>query len=104
MPLPDACDLELSPGDFCNQPVTHIALSATAPEMWLGREDANACLAGFCSPEHANAEPRPTLAAAKHAHATVADMCDEQPVLDAWQRAIVAYPAPVELHENAPAN
>lgn len=101
MALPDACDLELTPGGFCNQPVTHIALSATAPEMWLGRPGANACLAGFCSAEHARAEPRPTLTAAKHAHATVAGMCDERDVLDAWQRAVAAYPDPIELRTNA---
>lgn len=97
MALPGSCDLELTPGHYCGaQPVTHLALSADAPEMWLDRDSANACLAGFCSREHADAEPRPTLAAAKHSSATVAGMCDEEDVLDAWGRAIAAYPQPIK--------
>jgi hypothetical protein len=30
-------------------------------------------------------------------HATIAEMTDEKPVLSGWERAIAAYPEPVEL-------
>jgi hypothetical protein len=97
MPLSHNCDLKLAPGSYCNQPATWLALSGDAPEMWPDHDNGNACLASFCSREHALAEPKPNLAAAKRMHATIAEMTDEKPVLSGWERAIAAYPEPVEL-------
>jgi hypothetical protein len=97
MPMPDWCDLELAPGRHCNEPVALVALSTAAPELWSDHDGGNACLAGFCSRDHAMAEARPSLAAAQRTRATVASMCDEPDVLDAWQRAVDAYPEPVPL-------
>lgn len=95
MPLGNACDLEVAPGTYCNKPVTWLALSGDAPEMWADHPNGTASLAAFCCYVHAKAEPRPNLAAAKRQYAQIAEMTDEKPVLDGWKRAIDAYPKPV---------
>lgn len=95
MPLGNACDLEVTPGHYCDKPVTWLALSCNAPEMWSDHPNGTASLAAFCSYVHAKAEPRPNLAAAKRVHATIAEMTDETTVLDGWERVIDAYPKPV---------
>jgi hypothetical protein len=95
MPLGNACDLEVTPGIYCNKPVTWLALSGDAPEMWADHPNGTASLAAFCSYTHAKAEPRPNLAAAKRQYAQIAEMTNEKPVIDGWERAIAAYPRPV---------
>lgn len=94
MQLGNHCDYEIGPDRFCDKPVTWLALSGDAPEMWADEGEGNASLASFCSYFHAKAEPRPNLAAAKRAFATVAEMANPG-VVDAWQRAIDAFPRPI---------
>lgn len=102
--LPSSCDLELTPGQFCNrEPVTHLALGTATPEMWGEPAPAgtDACLAGFCSAAHAAAEPSPTLAAAKATSAHVGNLTDDREILDAWRRLTDSYPEPIELRDLA---
>lgn len=98
MPLSTRCDLETSPGRYCDKPAGWLALSADTPVMWADRDGGNASLGSFCTREHALAEPRPTLEAARRSHATVVGMCDEESVLDGWKWALAAYPNPIEMH------
>lgn len=97
MPLSDNCDREISPGRYCDKPATWIALSSNAPDMWDDHDNGNASLASFCSYVHALAEHRPSLAAAKRMHATIAEMTSETTVLSAWERALAAYPKPIPV-------
>lgn len=97
MQLSNHCDYEIEPGCFCNQPAAWLALSGDAPEMWLDRDGGNASLASFCTREHALAEPRPNLAAAKRTHTTVTENGADTAVLSAWERALASYPEPVAM-------
>jgi hypothetical protein len=57
------CDWQWPDGRYCNMTVHFYALASSSPQG--GRTDVEASLAGYCSREHANSMPRPTLAAAQ---------------------------------------
>jgi hypothetical protein len=57
------CDWQWPDGRYCNMTVHFYALCAEPPQR--GHADVEASLAGYCSLEHANGAPRPTLAAAQ---------------------------------------
>ena len=65
------CDWQWPDGRYCNMTVHFYALAAGPPQG--GRTDIEASLAGYCSLEHANAAPRPTLAAAQQLYAEIAE-------------------------------
>jgi hypothetical protein len=80
----------------CNKPVAYYALSACGPDLW--NDTAAASLGGFCSFEHAQAEPRPTLRQARRVYRNVVDMTHPRdPVRTLWKRLIAAYPDPVPV-------
>ena len=96
--LPMSCDLGYPDAEPCNKPVVFYALSAHGPDLW--NDTARASLGGYCSREHAELEPRPTVAAARRTYRNVADMTDRRdPVRALWKQLIAAYPDPVPARE-----
>ena len=79
------------------------ALAASSPQG--GHTEVEASLAGYCSPEHANATPRPTLAAAQQLYeqivegaACVCGHCTADSFgTKAIHKLIDAYPAPIAV-------
>jgi hypothetical protein len=85
-------------GQPCGRPVQFYALSRHAPDLFTWRDNDGASIAGFCCFEHADAEPRPTFAAARlrldrALRVELQDACGD--VKQAWQRLIDAYPDPI---------
>jgi hypothetical protein len=97
------CDWQWPDGRYCNMTVHFYALAASSPQV--GRTDAKASLAGYCSLEHANATPRPTLAAAQHLYeeivegaACVCGHCTADSFgAEAIHKLIDAYPDPIAV-------
>jgi len=63
------CDWQDPDGNYCNELVRYFGLDATSPQD--DPAGVQASLAGFCSLEHANDAPRPTLDAAKQLYANI---------------------------------
>jgi len=97
------CDWQWPDGRYCNMTVHFYALAASSPEV--GRTDVEASLAGYCSLEHANAAPRPTLAAAQRLYAEIvagaACVCGQCTAdsfgVKAIHKLIDAYPDPIAV-------
>jgi hypothetical protein len=68
---PVECDWQCPDGRYCNMTAHFYALAAGSPQG--GRTDVEASLAGYCSPEHANATPRPPLAAAQRLYEEIVE-------------------------------
>ena len=69
-----------------------------------GRTDVEASLAGYCSLEHANASPRPTLVAARQLYGEMAEgvecfcgHCDAEFNAKLLRKLIDAYPDPITV-------
>jgi len=97
------CDWQWPDGRYCNMTVHFYALAAGSPQG--GRTDVKASLAGYCSLQHANAAPRPTLAAAQQLYAQIAEgvacVCG-QCTADSFGAAAIyklidAYPDPIAV-------
>jgi hypothetical protein len=97
------CDWQWPDGRYCNMTVHFYALAASAPQG--GHTDVEASLAGYCSLQHANAEPRPTLAAAQQLYAEIVEgaacVCG-QCTADSFGAAAIyklidAYPDPIAV-------
>ena len=92
--LPRSCDFGYPKNKPCNKPVQVYALSASGPDLW--NDTAAASLGGYCSIEHAELEPRPTVAQARRTYRAVADLTGRSdPVRTLWRRLLDAYPDPV---------
>ena len=65
------CDWQWPDGRYCNMTVHFYALAANSPQD--GHTDVEASLAGYCSLQHANAAPAPTLAAAQQLYEEIAE-------------------------------
>jgi hypothetical protein len=65
------CDWQWPDGRYCDMTVHFYALAASSPQT--GHTDVEASLAGYCSLEHANATPRPTLAAAQRLYEEIVE-------------------------------
>jgi hypothetical protein len=97
------CDWQWPDGRYCNMTVHFYALAASSPHG--GRTDVEASLAGYCCPEHANATPRPTLAAAQQLYeeivesaACVCRHCSADSFgVKAIHKLIDAYPHPIAV-------
>lgn len=92
------CCLGYPDAEPCCKPVRYYALSAESPDLW--NESAGASLGGYCCLEHANAELRPTYAAAEGVCRTVAENVghyDDDGVLPAWQRLLEVFPEPIPV-------
>ena len=97
------CDWQWPDGRYCNMTVHFYALAASSPQG--GRTDVEASLAGYCSLEHANATPRPTLAAAQQLYeeivegaACVCGHCTADSFgAKAIHKLIDAYPDPIAV-------
>ena len=97
------CDWQWPDGRYCNMTVHFYALAASSPQG--GRTDVEASLAGYCSLEHANAAPRPTLTAAQQLYeevvegaACVCGQCTADSFgVKAIHRLIDAYPDPIAV-------
>ena len=97
------CDWQWSDGRYCNMTVHFYALAASSPQG--GHTEVEASLAGYCSPEHANATPRPTLAAAQQLYeqivegaACVCGQCTADSFgVKAIHQLIDAYPDPIAV-------
>ncbi len=94
------CCLGYPNAEPCLKPVRFYALSASSPDLW--NDSAGASLGGFCSLEHANAEPRPSLDSAKRVYGMVTEgmgcncgHCELGCIDEVWRRLIDAYPDPV---------
>lgn len=96
MSLPTVCDHEMAAGRYCDQPATVFALSATQPDAWASGA-SRACLAGFCSVEHAKSEEYPARddAWATYHEVLANGIPATDPLADAWRRALAAWPEPV---------
>ena len=97
------CDWQWPDGRYCNMTVHFYALAASSP--LVGRTDVEASLAGYCSLDHANATPRPTLAAAQQLYeeivegaACVCGQCTADSFgAEAIHKLIDAYPDPIAV-------
>ena len=97
------CDWQWPDGRYCNMTVHFYALAASSPQG--GHTEVEASLAGYCSPEHANATPRPTLAAAQQLYeqivegaACVCGHCTADSFgTKAIHKLIDAYPDPIAV-------
>ncbi len=101
--LTNECCLGYPDAQPCGKPVRYYALSACPPDLWNGRRPS-ASLGGFCSLEHANAEPRPTLSAAERIYQQVVQgdgcmcgHCGAGAAITAWRRLLDAFPNPVPV-------
>jgi hypothetical protein len=95
--LPTQCDLGYPATALCGWPVTYYALSAETPDMW---GSGTASLGGYCCLQHANTEPRPTLADARRVYELVLEerRCGwfvAPEVIATWQHLLDAYPNPI---------
>lgn len=99
--LPTRCDLGYPESKPCNEPVTFYAISAYAPDPPGWNDSAAASLGGYCSLEHAEAEPRPSLAQAERIYRSVVERAGlHDPVTVLWQQLIDAYPNPVPAQQD----
>jgi hypothetical protein len=97
------CDWQWPDGRYCNMTVHFYALAASSPQG--GRTDVEASLAGYCSLEHANATPRPTLGAAQQLYeeivegaACVCGHCTADSFgVKAIHKLVDAYPDPIAV-------
>jgi hypothetical protein len=91
--IPYNCDLWLADRRrYCDQgPARFIALSAAKPESW--EYDNGASLSTFCCREHVDAEPRPTLAAAKRFYG----QCGDDEFRGLIGALIECFPEPIEV-------
>ena len=91
------CDWQTPDGSYCNMTVHFYALY----EECNGR----ASLAGYCSLEHANASPRPTLAAAQQLRGEMVEglytceCCDADFNAKLLRKLIDAYPNPIAVDD-----
>jgi hypothetical protein len=97
------CDWQWPDGRYCNMTVHFYALAPSSPQV--GRTDLEASLAGYCSLDHANATPRPTLAAAQHLYEEIVEgtvcVCGHCTAdsfgAEAIHKLIDAYPDPIAV-------
>jgi hypothetical protein len=90
------CDWQWPDSRYCNMTVHFYALYA--------ERTGRASLAGYCSLEHANASPRPTLAAAQQLYGEMAEggacvcgHCDAAFNANLLSKLIDAYPDPITV-------
>jgi hypothetical protein len=97
------CDWQWPDGRYGNMTVHFYALAASSPQT--GHTNVEASLAAYCSLEHANATPRPTLAAAQQLYeeivegaACVCGQCTADSFgAKAIHKLIDAYPDPIAV-------
>lgn len=95
-PILTKCDHGYPQSAPCNQLVRYYALSAESPDTW-GKE-ASASIAGFCTIDHAELEPRPSLDMAKRVYELVLDGIGySAPAAVVWRALIANYPNPVPV-------
>ena len=104
--LDTKCCLGYPDAQPCDKPVTWYALSAYSPDLWS--DSAGASLGGFCSREHADAEPRPSLDNAKRVYGMVVEgmgcncgHCELDGVGEVWRRLLDVFPDPVPVDGDA---
>ena len=90
------CDLEMSPGHYCEQkPVAWFALSADPPHGWSDK--IRASLGMYCSIAHALNERIPTIEQAWETASEIERPYCDAALLDAWERVLENYPNPVPI-------
>jgi hypothetical protein len=99
---PDADGIAGIYGQPCSRPVQFYALSRHAPDLFTWTHSGGASIAGFCCFEHADAEPRPTFAAARRRldralREELQDVRFRGDVKAAWERLLDAYPDPIPV-------